>query len=145
MINFIDSGQGIPDVVERASPMSGQTAAFPVTIQTYTDAYASVVTDEDVGALPHDSHAARLVDDPVDGDGYDQNLIPPPFGTGSVSFVTSGVPTDTDDDGVPDAYETSPLGTDPNVFENHAVLDHDGDGYANIEDWAHSLTDRPTP
>ncbi len=53
--------------------------------------------------------------------------------------VKLGLDRHTDSDGVPDSYETSPLGTDPNVFENHAVLDHDGDGYVNIEEWAHSL------
>ena len=80
-----------------------------------------------------------MVLDPVDGSGSNEALIPPPFGSGTpVVFNTYNVPVDTDNDGVPDAYEIT-IGTDPNVFENQAVLDNDGNGYVNIEDWAHSL------
>jgi pectate lyase len=134
---------GLSSFTERTSPISTQPT-FPITIQTFQNAYNSVVVSEDVGAKPHDSHAARLVDDPEDQDAYDVDLLPSPWGSGTYSFSTSGVPTDTDSDGLPDTYETL-IGTDPNVFENHAVLDADGDGWANIEDWAHSLTSNPTP
>lgn len=124
-------------IIERTTPISPQPI-HPVTVDTFQDAYNSIVINEDVGALPHDSHAQRLVDAPENGDAYTTSILPPPFGSGSVAFNTFNVPTDTDNDGIPDSYETL-IGTNPNVFENQAVLDSDGNGYMNIEDWAHSL------
>ncbi len=143
MVNVIlNGGYAAEPIIVRTTRIT--LPEFPVTVQSFQDAYNSVVINEDVGAKPFDSHAQRLVDAPENGDAYNQSLIPAPFGSGSVAFVTFSVPTDTDNDGVPDSYETL-IGTDPNVFENQAVLDSDSDGYVNIEDWAHSLTDYPTP
>lgn len=128
-------------LTERATPLTSQPE-FPVTITSAAQAYIDVVVNEDVGATKPSLDAVdqRLVDAPEDETAWSSVNIPPPHGTATrQTFVTSGVPVDTDSDGVPDAFETTPLGTDPNVFEEQAQLDHDGDGYVNIEEWVLSL------
>jgi hypothetical protein len=138
---IIDQGFGDATGALRGSPLTDQPQ-FPVTITTAAQAYQDIVVNEDVGATKPalDSMDQSIIDGPIDSTVWESTDVPPPNGTGSLPTLTTfGVPTDTDNDGVPDAYETSPLGTDPNVFENQAVLDHDGDGYSNIEDWVHSL------
>ncbi|KAF2709135.1 polysaccharide lyase family 1 protein [Pleomassaria siparia CBS 279.74] len=58
----------------------------------------------------------------------------PMNGPGTIASGTKAV--DTDGDGIPDDAETK-LGFD--LSKNDAMLDADGDGYVNIEQWANSL------
>jgi hypothetical protein len=51
-------------------------------------------------------------------------------------MATGTPPTDTDGDGMPDAWESA-NGTDPAVADNNGDLD--GDGYTNIEEYINSL------
>lgn len=47
------------------------------------------------------------------------------------------LPLDSDQDGIPDAFETGTLGTNPFVADSH--LDSNGNGYLNIEEYLNSL------
>ncbi|KAL3421104.1 pectate lyase [Phlyctema vagabunda] len=58
----------------------------------------------------------------------------PMNGPGTIAGGT--VATDTDGDGIPDSAEAV-LGTNPNVVDS--IGDANGNGYANVEDWANSL------
>ena len=125
----------------RQTPIATQPR-YPVQPTGYEQAYLDIVINEDVGAtLPAlDSVDKRLVDDPEDGGRWSISNIGPPRGQGAYpTLATYNVPTDTDSDGVPDSYE-SILGTNPNVFEEQAQLDHDSNGYTNIEEWIHSIS-----
>lgn len=141
MFGTQQQGFGLPTYVQRNSPISSQPT-HPVTIQSAQDAYTSVVTNEDVGANKPamDSVDQGFIDDHETNGGWSTTKIPPPWGSASYPVLsTYNVPTDTDNDGVPDAFETGTLGTNPSVFEQQAQLDHDGDGYTNIEEWIESL------
>jgi hypothetical protein len=59
------------------------------------------------------------------------------FGYGVYS--TAPVPADSDNDGMPDAWEARFAGTDPAVWDANA--DPDGDGYPNIEEYLNDLAD----
>ena len=63
----------------------------------------------------------------------DENAAPM-SGPGTVASGTA--PKDTDSDGIPDSVELS-LGTNPNVADS--MFDENGNGFANVEDWANSL------
>ena len=56
---------------------------------------------------------------------------------GGWPVIEAGEPwRDWDKDGVPDDWENQ-HGTDPSFAD--ALEDHDGDGYTNVENWAHSI------
>ncbi len=59
---------------------------------------------------------------------------PPMGGPGTIASGTKA--KDTDGDGIPDAVEVA-MGTNPNVADS--MQDKNGNGYANVEDWANSL------
>ena len=129
---------GTPSWASRGTRMTPQPQN-PIPVTSFAQAYTDVVTNEDVGAQPLDSVDQRLVDAPDNGDSWSSVNIPSPHGSGSFPTLTTGtVPTDTDNDGVPDSYETSPLGSNPNVSDSQ--LDHNSDGYTNLEDWVHSIS-----
>lgn len=58
----------------------------------------------------------------------------PMYGPGYIASGSNGV--DTDVDGIPDAYENT-IGTSPTTADS--MQDKNGNGYANVEDWANSL------
>lgn len=106
-------------------------ATPPVTTTSAAQAYTDVLA----GA------GASLVRDAVD-----KRLVAEvQNGTGSIKDSASGLyptlnagtpPTDSDGDGMPNAFETS-HGTDPSSPDANG--DVDGDGYTNIEDWFNGL------
>jgi len=141
LVVVVDFGFGVGTWEIRASPFTAQPT-FPVTETSAAQAYIDVVINEDVGATKpkFDSVDRRLVDDPEDSGVWSLVNVPAPRGSASYPVMsTFNVPTDTDNDGVPDDYETNVLGTNPNIFENQAVLDHNGNGFTNIEEWIESL------
>jgi hypothetical protein len=143
---IIQAGSGTPTFTKRVTPVSPQPA-FAVTTTSAAQAYTSVVLNQDVGATKPalDSVDARLINDPEDGGAWSANNVPFPNGGGSYPILrTYNVPVDSDDDGVPDEYEVL-VNTNPDEFEPQATLDHDGDGYTNIEEWVFSLSQLATP
>lgn len=121
----------------RSTPIATQPL-ISVTVQSADAAYTNVVVNQNVGATKpvRDPVDQRLVEDPEDGGDYSTANVP---SAANYPTLSGSAPTDSDGDGVPDAFETATLGTDPHVFENHAALDHDADGYTNVEEWAASL------
>jgi len=118
----------LKNINKLASPL----ATPPIT----TDATANVLTKvlANVGArLPtRDSIDTRIMNDVVNGTGtvgQDQNRWP--------TLANGTAPTDTDHDGMPDAWETA-QGLNPND-----AIDRNGDknnnGYTNVEDYLNSL------
>jgi hypothetical protein len=149
-----DFGYGTGTWEVRDAPFAAQPT-YPVTATSAVKAYADLVINRNVGATKPllDSVDKRLVNDPEVGGAWSKDNIPSPRGSASYPVLTTfGVPTDTDSDGVPDNFEVESLGTNPNVFEQQGKLDHDGDGYSNIEEWVHSIPEssanfetRPNP
>ena len=56
---------------------------------------------------------------------------------GYPTLAAGWAPTDTDQDGMPDTYETS-VGLDVNNADD-GMADADGDGYTNLEEYLHTL------
>jgi len=127
-------------ITKRATPIPTQPI-FPVIITSAARAYTDIIIYENVGALPLDDLDQELVNAPEIGGTWTTKSVPAPHGSRAYPTLSGAAYTDDDNDGVPDDYETNVLGTDPSVFEPQAVLDHDGDGYTNIEEWSHSLSD----
>lgn len=122
----------------RRATVHTSVPVHPVVLDTATQAYTNIVINGDVGALPHDSVTAALVADPDNGGEWVSSEIPSPWGTGTYPVLNNTGWADRDNDGLPDDEEAN-YNSDPDVPENHAVEDHDLDGYKNIEEWAHSL------
>ena len=139
------AAESSPDATSRLAQDMPARHAFPAI--TYTDALdlASVLPDR-VGAWPRDPMDARLVDrvrtnsiDPAarSTNPYGDALLPAYVG------APPAPPTDTDLDGMPDAWEIS-KGLDP------AIASHNGTnlsalGYTNLEVYLHELAERVLP
>lgn len=108
-------------------------ATLLTALQAVTQAIASVGASH-----PRDSIDARLIQELQSygkmGELISDETASPMYGPGTIAAGTT--PTDTDGDGIPDSAETA-LGTDPKVAD--AVGDKNGNGYANVEDWASGL------
>jgi hypothetical protein len=118
-----------------------QTSPFPypnVPLVTAQQAYANIINN--VGAIKprRDRVDARLISELTSlgtvGQIISNETVAPMNGPGPIAGGTA--PTDSDNDGMPNAWETA-NGTNPNVADHNA--DADGDGYPNIEDYINSL------
>jgi hypothetical protein len=142
-----DGGSG--DIAKVKSTTQFPTAtAYPVTTQTAQTAYNYVLAS--VGcSLVRDSLDTRIINEVRNrtaayGDTYGA-------GTGIIDSQTSvggwptlnstTAPTDTDHDGMPDAWETA-HGLSP-TNANDGKLDRNGDGYTNLEEYINSLCPDP--
>jgi hypothetical protein len=82
----------------------------------------------------------RLIADVQNGTGF---IIDSESQVGGYPTLAAGTPpTDTDGDGMPDAWETE-RGLNPNV--NDSAADRDGDGYTNIEEYVNGIVAPPAP
>ncbi|MCF6283249.1 MAG: hypothetical protein L3J28_13790 [Candidatus Polarisedimenticolaceae bacterium] len=115
-----------------------QRTPWPVPTITTTEMSYSYALEilQDVGATKpfRDSVDERVVADFAAGTGaiIDNVSYPGDFPV----FQNLAVPTDNDNDGMADDWENS-LGLDNSVDDS--ALDHDGDGYTNIEEYLHHL------
>jgi hypothetical protein len=94
------------------------------------------------GAIPRDSMDSEIVSQVQSGSSFlgTQGSFP---STASWPTLSAGTaPTDTDNDGMPDAWEIA-NGTNPNVWDANGDLY--GDGYTNIERWINSFFASGTP
>lgn len=95
--------------------------------------YSSVLAS--VGARPWDRDVidTRIVQQVVDGTGTLYDTVTE---AGGYPTLSGSYPTDTDSDGIPDAWESA-HGMNPSA--NDALSDTDSDGYLNIEEYANSF------
>jgi hypothetical protein len=109
----------------------------PATLLTAPEALTQVIASVGVSKF-RDAIDTRLIQElqtfGKTGELISDETASPMNGPGTVSPGTTA--QDTDGDGIPDADETS-LGTNPNVADS--MLDNNGDGYTNVENWANSL------
>ena len=113
---------------QKASPWP----APAVTQATMSSSVADCILSAVGATAPvRDSVDARVIQDFTDGTGAIINS-PPAWPT----FSTPAAPTDTDNDGMADHWETSTFG---NLSQTDSG-DLDGDGYTNIEEYLHYLS-----
>jgi hypothetical protein len=127
-----------------------------VTTQTAADAYASVLAN--VGAnYKRDATDARVINEVANrlaplreskavaaGVTVKGGLVDSPSDVGgyaTYTFNTADVPTDTDRDGMPDAWETA-NGLDPNLASDGNVVA--ASGYTNLEEYLNGILTTPT-
>ncbi len=107
-----------------------------VTTQSADDAATDILSGVGATVPSRDSVDARVLADCWDDDG---SIIDSQDDVGGYpAYATGSAPTDTDQDGMPDSWETS-YGTNPNVADNNGDLD--SDGYTNLEEYLNSLCD----
>lgn len=110
----------------------------PVTTTSAQQAYSDVMAGAGARVPTLDSVDSRILADVRDGTGH---VINSPSDVGGWPSIAGGTaPTDSDHDGMPDAWETA-RGLDPH--RNDSAGDRDHDGYTNIEEYINSLI--PTP
>lgn len=109
---------------------------FPITMQS-ADAGKDLVLAQ-AGPRPLDAVDARLLRHFSNGGGYDSGNI------GQFpDLQTYNVPTDSDNDGMPDDWEVA-HGLNPNDASDN-TKDRDDDGYTNIEEWINSIGGEELP
>lgn len=127
-----------------ATPMSKPNLKSPVAVTTESAAKAYQTIVETVGASKvRDIHDTRVINQ-VRSLGKLGTIIYDEAEVGGIGSVAGGTkPKDTDNDGMPDDWETA-HGLNP-LSAADAMTDADGDGYANIENYINELADMPMP
>jgi hypothetical protein len=139
------SAMGAPSgTTALTAPWSPTTATIPT--QTAAAAYASVVAD--AGASLHRDQVDTLVIADVTSLGKSGSLWTHQTNTGLTNsgygtLAGGTAPTDTDGDGMPDAWETK-YGLNPNSAAD-ATGDFDHTGYTNVEKYVNGLIDGSYP
>lgn len=120
-----------------SSPVGNTTY---VSTQTADAAYSSVLAYAGSTYWARDSIDARVFSEPTTMGG---KIIDSGTQVGGYPTLAAGTaPTDTDADGMPDAWEAS-LGLNPLVKNNNA--DYDSDGYTDLEEYLNDLAAWPAP
>jgi pectate lyase len=120
-----------PDnVIDPAPSQAGGRFNTPA-IKTHssTDAYDLVLSQ--AGAWPRDTVTLRTINEVETGTGSWGREVPQDLMEG---LIPETAPTDSDNDGMPDDWETA-RGLNPNVADDDG--DDDGDDYTNIEEYLH--------
>jgi hypothetical protein len=122
----------------------GDNGGIPVQLQRYpfpqittTDvmtAFNQVL--ERAGAFPRDQADSRVVNDVRSGSG--RWIADPSEVGGWPTLLSDAPPVDSDQDGMPDSWELS-RGLNP-TNPSDGPIDHNGDGFTNIEEYMNSLT-----
>lgn len=111
-----------------------------VTPQTAVDAYAQVLAYGGARWWARDAVDTRVYGDVVNMTG---SIIDSHTAVGGYPTLPTGTaPTDSDNDGMPNTWETA-LGLNPNVANNNA--DFDSDGYTDLEEYLNELAAWPAP
>lgn len=120
-----------------AAPVGNTTS---VSTQTADAAYSSVLAYAGATYWARDSIDTRVFGEPATMGG---KIIDSGTQVGGYPTLAAGTaPTDTDADGMPDAWETA-LGLNPAVANNNA--DFDADGYTDLEEYLNELAAWPAP
>ena len=127
----IAEGSGVSEV--RSSPVFAGSGVDAIDVSRVLD---EVLGSAGARARGLDDTDARLIREVEDGSG---RVISHPDQVGGYDAPrVLAAPKDRDDDGIPDAYESS-VGSDPDRFDPHD--DADRDGYSNIENYINGLID----
>ena len=126
----------------RAADYSPEVAAIqPAVLETAEESYTNVLAN--VGAMRRDWQDARLIDEVRNGTasgsgkyGAGKGIIDTPDTIGGWPELAGEPYTDTDGDGIPDAWETE-HGLDPNLAADGAQITESG--YSNLEIYLNSL------
>jgi len=147
--------EGFPDISEdnwnggvdfergTSAEINRRIESFPVayvTTQSAIDAYGSVLKNAGVIVPARDSQEKRIVEEVKDGTFTfgSSGIIDNVEQVGGWPLLKSlPAPADSDNDGMPDAWEID-SGLDPHDSSDSSS-DHDGDGYTNIEEYINSL------
>ena len=116
-----------------------QSSPFPVESEVAMDdvltAYKKVLANAGATLPERDAVDVRIVNDVVNGTG---SIIDDDDEVGGWPQLAPGTPpTDTDHDGMPDDWELA-RGLDPSDAGD-GVIDRDGDGYTNVEEYINGL------
>jgi hypothetical protein len=139
--NYFDGNSGITSdnwkgvVGSNYNKMSAPWAAMPINQQSPQDAYLSVLDKAGCNFPKRDKVDTDIIYDTRTGTTkYGKNgIISKPSDVGGWPVLNSlPAPTDTDHDGMPDAWESS-HGLNPAVADHNG--DRDKDGYTNIEEY----------
>lgn len=110
--------------------------AMPIRQQSPQDGYLAVLEQAGCSLPKRDSIDARIIEEVRDGKAtYGKNgIIDTPDDVGGWPELKSGkAPADTDNDGMPDEWETK-YGLNANNADDNPS-DKDGDGYTNVEEY----------
>ena len=118
---------------QMSSPFS-VPATYQVTTDSADTAYTNVLAGAGATKPARDSVDTRAVNSVTNRNGSIVNDEDDVGGWPTLDVGTA--PTDTDGDGMPDAWESA-NGTNPNVADNNGDLD--ADGYTNLEEYINSL------
>lgn len=112
-------------------------ATWPVTVTDADTAFAAVLAQAGATRPKRDAVDARIAAEVKSGTG---SMINSPAQVGGYPKLAGGAaPADTDHDGMPDAWEQA-HGFDPNNPAD-GKADADNNGYTNLEEYLHSLTE----
>jgi len=113
--------------------------AMAITQQSAEEAYTTVLAHAGCSLPKRDSIDARIIEEVRNGTAtYGNGIISSPSDVGGwPELKSTPVPADTDQDGMPDAWEKD-KGLDPNDASD-GPKDRDGDGYTNVEEYINGL------
>jgi len=140
-IYFTNNMSEVPQVDPAAAPylVSSPVCPFSTPVAPAADAYDSVVAS--VGAFPRDSVDSRFINEVKNHTGQ---LISDPATVGGWPTLTGpAAPTDSDHDGMPDAWEAAHGLSASNAADRNG--DADCDGYTNLEEYLDELAETVTP
>ena len=128
------------DLVYNSHTISATRTPFPTTVEirteTATDGYESVLARAGATLPARDSVDERVILEVREETG---RIIDTQAQVGGWPHLKSApAPADTDNDGMPDEWETR-HGLDP-ASQHDNILDNDRDGYTNIEEWLNGTT-----
>jgi hypothetical protein len=131
--------QELTDISQRSPTKFTTTGVYVSTSPITTKAAALAVVQSAGASVPnHDSIDLELIDCFVNETSCTQDGAVP-YPSGWPTYATPAPPTDTDLDGMPDSWECT-KGLNPAI--NDSTQDKDEDGYTNIENYLHDLTDK---
>jgi pectate lyase len=134
---LVGRGWGQDSVAPQTYRSPTRFTAPPITEQTAAAALEEVLAGAGATLPKRDAVDRRVVTDVRNKTG---SIIDAPREVGGYPRLAgAGAPPDSDHDGMPDAWENK-MGLDPGD-PSDGRQDRDGDGYSNIEEYLHSMTD----
>ncbi len=139
-VTDLDGGRAVIPVARVNTPFE----AWPIPQETAEKAFASVLAKVGATLPKRDSVDARVVEMVRTGNvGKGNGIINNPDEVGgypNLTFNPADVPADTDNDGMPDTWETTHKLDPKNPADGS--LDSDGDGYTNVEEFLNGTNPR---